>query len=139
METCDLEAWQHDWTSAKKAAKERDNHSCLECGSKEKLEVNHIIPRRGQGYGRGCHNHLDNLETLCHDCHVVVTREQRRLDPSSFTIWDELRVDSRRRVNLGQWRSPYTSLYTIETPTEGVIILTPAVVVTDPEVVRGER
>jgi len=42
------------------------------------LEVNHIEPRNGQGYGWGCHNHLSNLETLCHDCHVLVTREQKR-------------------------------------------------------------
>ncbi len=24
------------------------------------LEVNHVVPRRGGGYGRGCWNHLDN-------------------------------------------------------------------------------
>lgn len=41
------------------------------------IEVNHIEPRRGRGYGWGCHNHLTNLETLCHDCHVVVTRQER--------------------------------------------------------------
>jgi hypothetical protein len=42
------------------------------------LEVNHIEPRRGAGYGSGCHHHLSNLETLCHDCHVAVTGAQRR-------------------------------------------------------------
>lgn len=42
------------------------------------LEVNHIAPRRGKGYGSGCWNHLDNLETLCHQCHVDVTTAQRR-------------------------------------------------------------
>ena len=43
-----------------------------------KLEVNHIELRDGAGYASGCWNHLENLETLCHDCHVVVTNEQRR-------------------------------------------------------------
>lgn len=41
------------------------------------LEVNHIEPRRGGGYQAGCHNHQANLETLCHRCHVAVTRMQR--------------------------------------------------------------
>lgn len=41
------------------------------------LEVNHIEPRRGEGYAAGCHHHLDNLETLCHPCHVEVTTAQR--------------------------------------------------------------
>lgn len=49
-----------------------DNHM------KPWLEVNHIEPRCGRGYGWGCHNHLSNLETLCHGCHVLVTREQKR-------------------------------------------------------------
>ncbi|OHU57105.1 hypothetical protein BKG82_13020 [Mycobacteroides chelonae] len=40
------------------------------------LEVNHIEPRMGRGYGFGCHNHLTNLETLCHRCHVAETNRQ---------------------------------------------------------------
>jgi 5-methylcytosine-specific restriction endonuclease McrA len=47
------------------------------------LEVNHIEPRNGGGYAAGCHNHLDNLETLCHPCHVKVTNEQRSARPSN--------------------------------------------------------
>ena len=41
-------------------------------------EVNHIVPRVGAGYGNGCHNHQDNLETLCHACHVTTTTQQGR-------------------------------------------------------------
>lgn len=40
------------------------------------LEVNHIDPRVGRGYGWGCHNHLSNLETLCHVHHVEETKRQ---------------------------------------------------------------
>lgn len=40
-------------------------------------EVNHIVPRNGGGYNSGCHNHLDNLQLLCHRCHVGVTKQQR--------------------------------------------------------------
>ena len=41
-------------------------------------EVNHVDPRVGSGYGFGCWNHQDNLETLCHRCHVRVTTQQRK-------------------------------------------------------------
>lgn len=44
---------------------------------RHRLEVNHIVPRRGRGYGTGCWNHASNLETLCHNCHLTVTAEQR--------------------------------------------------------------
>lgn len=74
----------HDWNAARKAAKRRDGHRCVKCGKgddvdhllRSTLEVNHIEPRVGRGYGWGCWNHLDNLETLCHDCHVLVTKAQ---------------------------------------------------------------
>lgn len=46
--------------------------------SSARLEVNHIDPRRGQGYLAGCHHHQANLETLCREHHVAVTTAQRR-------------------------------------------------------------
>lgn len=75
---------QHDWNSARKAAKKRDGYKCVKCGKPEDvdellrstLQVNHIEPRVGEGYGWGCWNHLSNLETLCKECHVVVTNQQ---------------------------------------------------------------
>ena len=78
---------QHDWTLARDRAKKRDGNRCVKCGAEKaydwrepektvRLEVNHIVPRVGRGYGFGCHNHLDNLETLCHPCHVEVTKQQ---------------------------------------------------------------
>jgi hypothetical protein len=43
------------------------------------LEVHHVVPRRGDGYGAGCHHHLDGLETLCHRCHAAITATQQRV------------------------------------------------------------
>ncbi len=41
-------------------------------------EVNHIAPVNGERGFFSCANHQDNLEVLCHPCHVMATREQRR-------------------------------------------------------------
>ncbi|QPG69108.1 HNH endonuclease [Mycolicibacterium mucogenicum] len=60
-------------------------------GPRPWLEVNHIDPRVGRGYGFGCHNHLSNLETLCHGCHVTETNRQaaeRRGDPPAVVQID---------------------------------------------------
>ncbi len=80
---------EHDWNMARYAARQRDGDKCTTCGVESRhwdhesrsvlgacLEVNHIDPRVGRGYGFGCHNHLVNLETLCHPCHVEVTNRQ---------------------------------------------------------------
>lgn len=91
----------HVWTYAKKDALRRAGNKCEHCGvisleldrravrsrfsarreSAEylnRLEVNHKIPRQGRSLGaNSCLNHHDNLEVLCHDCHVAVTKEQR--------------------------------------------------------------
>ena len=56
------------WQRARAVARERDGERCRECGSTDKLEVHHIKPlaERGDKY------ELENLVTLCHDCHVRV-------------------------------------------------------------------
>ena len=38
----------------------RDNHRCVECGSEEKLEADHILP-----WSKGGRTHIDNGQTLC--------------------------------------------------------------------------
>lgn len=67
----------HYWQLARPATMKRDMYRCRRCQGAGALEVNHKIPRNGRGYGAGCHNHLTNLETLCHYHHVEVTRRQR--------------------------------------------------------------
>lgn len=68
----------HHWGMARHTAVWRDERKCIKCGSTDRLEVNHIIPRMGRGYGTGCQHHQTNLETLCHNCHVKITNEQRK-------------------------------------------------------------
>lgn len=43
-----------------------------------RVEVHHLRPRRGAGYGAGCHNHLDGLVTLCHRHHAEISAAQAR-------------------------------------------------------------
>ena len=82
----------HDWQSARAAVIKRDDHRCVICGEDDKgdkareyhrrcgktfLEVNHMQPVNGRRKSWDCQNHQDNLETLCHDCHGAVTKQQR--------------------------------------------------------------
>ncbi len=46
---------------------ERDNHQCTLCYSVKRLEVHHKNEDRKN-------NGLDNLVTICHSCHVTLTR-----------------------------------------------------------------
>ena len=41
-------------------------------------EVNHKVPLNGVRPPFGCCHHLDNLECVCHPCHVAIGIEQRR-------------------------------------------------------------
>ncbi len=69
----------HRWKLARKAALKRDGGKCVKCGaSGVPLEVNHISPLVGRGYGASCYQHLDNLESCCKPCHQKITNEQRK-------------------------------------------------------------
>ena len=66
----------HVWRFARAAAIRRQP-ACINCGSVEWLEVNHVVPLAGRPRRESCAHHQSNLQTLCHDCHVEVTRAQR--------------------------------------------------------------
>lgn len=70
----------HVWRFARKAARRRDGWKCVQCGesNKKKLEVDHIEPRNGAGYNLSCGHHLENLQVLCHSCHLIKTNRQRQ-------------------------------------------------------------
>ena len=59
---------QRRWSIARRAALERDGYRCTntDCAKAGKMEVHHItaLARGGSPFG------LDNLKTLCRDCHL---------------------------------------------------------------------
>lgn len=71
-----------NWEEQRKKALSRDNNRCVECGITQKehrqrpdlfgegLHIHHIIPaRKFESYEKA--NELNNLETLCANCHRV--------------------------------------------------------------------
>lgn len=62
----------HRWTQARAEALKRAKRKCSRCGARERLEVDHIIPRNGTPMNPpNCLHHQTNLRVLCHDCHVT--------------------------------------------------------------------
>lgn len=70
----------HVWRKARAAAKRRAKYACKVCGAgrEARLEVNHITPLVGAGYGVSCAHHADNLDVLCHEHHLLETSRQRK-------------------------------------------------------------
>lgn len=113
-------AINHWWGEASRAAIERDNWICRRCSSDLshpaqsggydtrsldlRPEVNHIVPRDGAGYGNGCHHHQDNLETLCHKCHLLTTAEQRGHVPGGKQRARRASREERDQEKLRRWQ-----------------------------------
>ena len=57
--------------ATKKAVKQRDGFKCVKCGSRNDLEVDHIIAD-----AKGGSNAMSNLQTLCHHCHSIKTKQE---------------------------------------------------------------
>lgn len=80
------------------AWRQRQGSICACCGRGRfgEGEVNHIAPVNGDRGFFSCANHQDNLEVLCHQCHVMATREQRRRG----IIGPDGTCESRRAIDL---------------------------------------
>lgn len=57
--------------ATKRRVKQRDGFKCVKCGSKDMLEVDHIVPD-----AEGGSNAMNNLQTLCKDCHSIKTKKE---------------------------------------------------------------
>lgn len=71
-----------NWIQQRRKCLERDGHECVSCGMTDAehrewhsqsygLHVHHIIPRREFDIDDSEQNHLDNLVTLCFQCHEL--------------------------------------------------------------------
>jgi hypothetical protein len=56
------------WEMRKRQVLERDNWRCRKCSSVLQLQVDHIVNRSSGG----THN-MENLQTLCSNCHYLKT------------------------------------------------------------------
>lgn len=63
-----------DWPTQKQLARERDNHTCQNCGKQQQrpaLDVHHMVRRGAFGSDYETANALENLITLCRRCHRI--------------------------------------------------------------------
>lgn len=72
----------------------RDSHICQDCGSTEHLEIHHLIP-----ISQGSKNTLDNLKTVCHNCHKINYKEIHFPKDKSKVIPRELREKNRYGID----------------------------------------
>ena len=68
-----------EWARQARRCKDRDGWRCVRCGLPGRLEAHHIDPDGG--------DELDNLETLCRDCHVA---EHKRPESPAAAAWRQL-------------------------------------------------
>ena len=64
-----------NWNRLRFVVFKRDNYRCRMCGiyCKGFAQCHHIIP-----VGKGGSHHLDNLVTLCEDCHQDISLRRKR-------------------------------------------------------------
>jgi len=64
---------------------ERDGWQCVKCGKRGRLECDHVVPRQAGGS-----DNMDNLQTLCRNCHIAKTKEDvGNPDPEGVREWDD--------------------------------------------------
>ena len=85
----------------------RDNHTCQDCGSLENLEIHHLLP-----ISQGGKNTLDNLRTVCHDCHITNYKNIHYPKDKSKIVSYELREKNR----YGLDKSKFTAITISITP-----------------------
>lgn len=74
------------WFSTRRRILARDGHSCVQCGSKNRPHVHHIIPFRMFDSADEA-NHDSNLITLCPPCHRKEDAQHKWVKFESGVLW----------------------------------------------------
>ena len=69
----------------------RDDYACVDCGSRSRIECDHIVPVE-----RGGRTVFDNLQTLCRACHISKTRRENGATEGAIE-WTRFLTDRKRR------------------------------------------
>lgn len=88
------------WPALRLQAKRRDDFRCVTCGSRYRLQVDHIAPVRDAPERAF---DIDNLQTLCGPCHGRKTRVEAghpELSPERQAWRDLMRGMSRKPTEL---------------------------------------
>lgn len=92
-------------------ALERDNYTCCVCGETERDKL-HVHHKDHSGKTKNPNHNLDNLETLCHSCHMKHHMSKEN-NLKTFTIPDEevkqviisshTVVEAAEKLNVSAW------------------------------------
>lgn len=84
------------WKKISKERRNLDGNKCRTCGYVDNLEVHHVC------YDRIGHEFIDDLITLCHDCHQAVTVSIKQKGKRQRGIYKNHRIPD------ASWRQAYT-------------------------------
>lgn len=78
------------WKAARREALRRDHYTCRECLSARAEEVHHVIELTPENINDPMIAlYLDNLKSLCHNCHTKITKGNTGDLPEGY-IFDEM-------------------------------------------------
>lgn len=79
-----------DWQYVRRKVLQRDGYVCQLCGSRSRLEVDHVVPLQ-----EGGPSHIDNLQCLCRNCHIAKTRRENGGGAPDGGAWERYVAASR--------------------------------------------
>jgi len=65
-----ITTYKSSCTPCRRIARMNKKSYCEKCGGTERLEIDHIDANRSN-------NNPDNLQTLCNNCHIIKTKENK--------------------------------------------------------------
>ena len=96
-----------DFYNVKSAVLTRDDYTCQICGEKDtRLEVHHI-----QFRSKGGSDRMDNLVTLCHDCHSKIHSGVLEFNKKVKSFRDASHMSIMRKRLLDSLKSIYDNVF----------------------------